>query len=159
VLMGVVKLLNNDYPLQSSLLFTLFSTRKCYMINISGFNYDNAIEDPVVGISIAEMFKKEGLQAYGTRVEQGKRVSCHSHAQDEEWYIILSGEGAIWTADVIDGELKNKRVDVFAKGSVFCIYPNTAHQLAAKTDVEFIFLCPQSHITRDRILFDDIVAE
>ncbi|WP_261369260.1 hypothetical protein [Yersinia mollaretii] len=55
------------------------------------------------------------------------------------------------------GRAKNKRVNGFAKGSVFCIYPNTAHQLIAKTAVEFIFLCPESHITHDRILFDDLV--
>lgn len=129
------------------------------MINFANFNDNNAIEDPLVGISIITMFKKVGLQAYGAKVGQGERVGCHSHTKGEEWYIILSGEGTIWTADVIAGALKNKRLDTFAKGSVFCIYPDTAHQLAATTDVEFIFLCPESHITHDRILFDNIVGE
>ncbi|WP_145571656.1 cupin domain-containing protein [Yersinia bercovieri] len=126
------------------------------MISFSDFNCNNAIADNMVGISITKMIKKEGLRAYGTQLVQGSRVGCHSHTDDEEWYIIISGEGAIWTADVIAGELKNKRVDSFAKGSVFCIYPNTAHQLTAKTDVELVFLCPESHITHDRILFKDI---
>ncbi|CNL04492.1 Uncharacterized conserved protein%2C contains double-stranded beta-helix domain [Yersinia enterocolitica] len=127
------------------------------MINFSDFNCNNAIADNTVGISITNMIKKEGLRAYGTQLARGRCVGCHSHTEDEEWYIIISGEGAIWTADVMAGELKNKRVNGFAKGSVFCIYPNTAHQLIAKTAVEFIFLCPESHITHDRILFDDLV--
>ncbi|KGA45912.1 Uncharacterised protein [Yersinia frederiksenii] len=78
------------------------------MINFSEFNSNNAIEDNMVGIAFTEMFKKNGLRAYGTRVKQGKRVGCHSHVKGEEWYIIISGEGAIWTADVIAGTLKNK---------------------------------------------------
>ncbi|WP_145523023.1 cupin domain-containing protein [Yersinia rohdei] len=129
------------------------------MINFSEFNFNNSIADNVVGISFTEMFNKGGLRAYGTKVEQGNRVGCHYHTEGEEWYIIISGEGAIWTADVIAGMLKNKRVDKFTKGTVFCIYPNTAHQLIASTDVEFVFLCPQSHLTYDRILFDDLVKE
>ncbi|WP_261371533.1 cupin domain-containing protein [Yersinia frederiksenii] len=115
------------------------------MINFSEFNSNNAIEDNMVGIAFTEMFKKNGLRAYGARVKQGKRVGCHSHVKGEEWYIIISGEGAIWTADVIAGTLKNKRIDKFSKGTVFCIYPNTVHQLTAKTDVEFVFYV-QSHI-------------
>lgn len=129
------------------------------MINFSEFNSNNAIEDNMVGIAFTEMFKKNGLRAYGARVKQGKRVGCHSHVKGEEWYIIISGEGAIWTADVIAGTLKNKRIDKFSKGTVFCIYPNTVHQLTAKTDVEFVFLCPESHISHDRILFDDIAND
>ncbi|CNK74408.1 Uncharacterised protein [Yersinia frederiksenii] len=71
------------------------------MINFSEFSTNNAIEDNMVGIAFTEMFKKNGLRAYGTRVKQGTRVGCHSHVKDEEWYIIIFGEGAIWTADVI----------------------------------------------------------
>ncbi|MDR5019992.1 hypothetical protein RF657_16560 [Yersinia rochesterensis] len=49
------------------------------MINFSNFAGNKVKEDPVVGISIIEMFKKEGLQAYGTIIDQGKYVVCHSH--------------------------------------------------------------------------------
>ncbi|HDL7748634.1 TPA: cupin domain-containing protein [Yersinia enterocolitica] len=126
------------------------------MMIFSNFGGNKIKEDHVVGISIIEMFKKKGLQAYGTIIDQGKYVGCHSHTEGEEWYIILSGEGSIWTADVIEGILKNHREDKFSKGSVFCIYPNTAHQLTAKTTVEFVFLCPESHITDDRYMFENI---
>ncbi|AHM73477.1 cupin domain-containing protein [Yersinia hibernica] len=128
------------------------------MIKFSNFNSHKIKEDLAVGISIIEMFKKEGLQAYGTTIDQGKYVGCHSHAEGEEWYIILSGQGSIWTADDIDGILTYYREDKFNKCSVFCIYPNTAHQLIAQTTVEFIFLCPESHITYDRHMFEDIFS-
>ncbi|WP_261369261.1 cupin domain-containing protein [Yersinia mollaretii] len=76
------------------------------MISFSDFNCNNAIADNTVGISITNMIKKEGLRAYGTQLARGRCVGCHSHTEDEEWYIIISGEGAIWTAEVMAGELK-----------------------------------------------------
>ncbi|WP_254044496.1 hypothetical protein, partial [Yersinia pestis] len=53
---------------------------------------------------------------------------------------------------------KDKRVDKCGKGSVFCIYPNATYQLTAETDVEFVFLCPELHVTGDRTLFSDRVS-
>ncbi|KOC88439.1 hypothetical protein [Winslowiella iniecta] len=127
------------------------------MIIFSDFTDGKGSEDELVGISIAPMITQPGLNAYGTTLKMGKRVGCHSHAEGEEWYIILSGEGEIWTADVVDNSLKDRRIDQVSKGSVFCIYPYTAHQLLAKTDIELIFLCPESHITTDRTLFADLI--
>jgi len=127
------------------------------MIIFSDFADGKGSEDALVGISISPMINKPGLNAYGTTIEMGKRVGCHSHAEGEEWYIILSGEGEIWTADVVDNSLKDNRIDKVSKGSVFCIYPETAHQLLAKTDIELIFLCPESHLTTDRTLLADLI--
>lgn len=127
------------------------------MIQFSEFNSAGGKEDQQVGISISSMVKKEGLNAYGTTIGQGRKIGCHSHAQGEEWYIILSGEGEIWTADIMDGKLINSMVNKVAQGSVFCIYANTAHQLVAKSDLALIFLCPESHITCDRTLYADLV--
>lgn len=127
------------------------------MITISDFNIDVAEKDALAGISIAEMVIKDGLCAYGTSLANGRRVTCHSHSEGEEWYIILSGEGQIWTADTDNNQTVNKQVNTIKKGSTFCIYPGTAHQLIALTDLEFIFLCPTTHITSDRTFFDDLI--
>ena len=80
------------------------------MIIFSDFADGKGSEDALVGISISPMINKPGLNAYGTTIEMGKRVGCHSHAEGEEWYIILSGEGEIWTADVGDNSLKDNRI-------------------------------------------------
>jgi len=128
------------------------------VISISDFNIERAEKDQLAGISITEMVIKNGLCAYGTSLAKGKRVTCHSHGEGEEWYIILSGRGTIWTGDSDNDTVKNTRSDPIKSGSVFCIYPGTAHQLIALTDMEFIFLCPPTHITTDRTFFDDIAS-
>jgi len=127
------------------------------MIIFSDFADGKASKDALVGISITPMINKPGLNAYGTTLKSGERIGCHSHAEGEEWYVMLSGEGEIWTADVVDNNLADIRTDKISKGSVFCIYPDTAHQLLAKTDIELIFLCPESHLTTDRTLFADLI--
>lgn len=126
------------------------------MIDVAEFNTLNAKNDPRVNIAIAGLIQKQGINAWGSEIKRGHRVGCHSHSVGEEWYIVLSGEGEIWTADVKGGELYNKRRDLVKAGSVFCIYPGTAHQLRATSDLKFIFLCPSSHLASDRTLFEDL---
>lgn len=116
----------------------------------------NAVYDPVAGIRIAPLQKGTTLNSFGTRMDEGTKVSCHVHTQGDEWYSMLDGEGVIYLADLVDGELKNKRHYPVKKGDTFCISGNTAHQLYAKTQLDFIFLCPDSHLSTDRIVLDDL---
>ncbi|MEY4475711.1 MAG: hypothetical protein RL248_1478 [Pseudomonadota bacterium] len=126
------------------------------MIEFSNFSTDGATKDNSVGISIKHVIDKKGLNAYATLIGAGNKVGCHSHSQGEEWYIILSGDGEIWSGDVVDNEVTNIKKENFSKGCIFCIYQNTAHQLTARNDVELLFLCPDSHLSHDRFCFDDI---
>ncbi|MDC9623854.1 cupin domain-containing protein [Xenorhabdus bovienii] len=126
------------------------------MIDFAKFSTDGATKDDAVGISIKRIIEKDGLNAYATFISAGKKVGCHSHSQGDEWYIILSGDGEIWTGDVVDNEIINIKKEKFSKGCIFCIHQNTAHQLASHNDVELIFLCPKSHLSHDRVGFEDI---
>jgi len=112
--------------------------------------------DTAAGIAIATLASGQQLTSFGTRMQAGKKVSCHSHSEGEEWYIILSGNGRIFLADEDKGTLTNQRAHFARKGDVFCIHPHTAHQLVADTDLDLIFLCSESHLSTDRLIFDDL---
>ncbi|MDN0112738.1 cupin domain-containing protein [Yersinia mollaretii] len=116
----------------------------------------NAVYDPVAGIRIAPLQKGSELNSFGTRMDEGTKVSCHVHEHGDEWYSMLDGEGVIYLANFVDGQLLNKRNYAVKKGDTFCIPSNTAHQLYAKTQLDFIFLCPDSHLSSDRIVFEDL---
>ncbi|MDF7659835.1 cupin domain-containing protein [Erwiniaceae bacterium L1_54_6] len=126
------------------------------MILFSDFHTDGAIKDNSVGISIQNLIRGTEQNLYATVIEAGNKVGCHCHHQGEEWYIILSGEGAVFIAEVNDGVLGDVTETVFKRGSSFCISPDTAHQLVAHTRVELIFLCPPAHLSSDRTGFDSI---
>lgn len=126
------------------------------MIKFNEFSTDGAEEDSAVGISIKEMIQGNGLHAYATAIDEGEKVGCHCHHQGDEWYIILSGKGTIFTSEVREGVLSKISEHTFMKGSIFCILPGTAHQLRAETKVELIFLCPPAHLSFDRTGFNDI---
>lgn len=118
-------------------------------------NLDLATIDPKVGIGIFNLEKGEELQSFGTRMKAGTHVGCHSHQEGDEWYIILDGQGIMHLADVKEGKLTNKREEKVQKGDVLCVKENTGHQLQATTELDLIFLCPTSHLSSDRIMFDD----
>lgn len=124
------------------------------MLKFSDFHINNATMDKAVGISIQNLLKGQEQNLYATVIEAGNKVGCHCHHEGEEWYVILSGEGAVFTAEVKEGCLGHATETVFRQGSSFCISPNTAHQLVAKTRVELLFLCPPSHLTYDRTGFE-----
>lgn len=122
----------------------------------ANFHTDKALKDDSVGISIQNLIRRKQQEAYATVIEAGKKVGCHSHHKGDEWYIILSGTGYIFTAEVEGGLLSPASKTPFERGSIFCISPETAHQLVAHTRVELIFLCPPAHLTQDRMVFDNI---
>lgn len=126
------------------------------MITIAHFSTTNSIADTNVGISITHLIKTEGMNAYATTIHAGEKIGCHAHNEGDEWYIILSGTGKIWTGDVIENHVSNIIVNDFSRGCVFCIGPKTAHQLVAIEHVELLFLCSASHLLGDRICFADL---
>lgn len=126
------------------------------MIKSFGDEVQNAVVDSAVGIAIFKLVDGEALGSYGTRMHAGSRVGCHSHSEGDEWYIILDGEGVIHLADVGGSCLSKQRKIPVKKGDIFVISPKTAHQLEAKTDLELLFLCPPSHLEKDRTSHGDL---
>lgn len=124
---------------------------KNFLTEIGTAKVDNA-----VGIAITTLAGGQNLTSFGTRIKARKKVSCHSHSEGEEWYIILSGDGQIFLADEDNGQLTNHRAYFVSAGDIFCIPPHTAHQLLAHTALDLIFLCPDSHLSTDRLMFDDL---
>lgn len=118
---------------------------------------ESAVYDPLAGIRIAPLQKGAVMNSFGTRMDAGTKVSCHLHTNGDEWYSILDGEGEIYLADMVDGKLINKRHMPVRKGDTFCISQNTAHQLYAKSQLDFIFLCPDSHLGGDRFIQPDLL--
>jgi mannose-6-phosphate isomerase-like protein (cupin superfamily) len=125
---------------------------------IKGFSEElsKAVVDPLVGIGIAELARGETLRSFGTRMAEGKKVGCHAHSQGDEWYIILSGEGTIFLADTDGKNLVNREQYPVKTGDVFCIPQGKAHQLKAVSQLDLIFLCPESHLASDREMFADM---
>lgn len=115
--------------------------------------------DAVAGIAIFEMVHNGPFNAYGSRIQAGAKITCHSHAVGAEWYTILKGEGQIFLADAdpVSGELSNHRSACVSRGSVFCIDAGTAHQLKATTELDLIFFCPRSHLGDDRTVRENLV--
>ncbi|MGG7668089.1 cupin domain-containing protein [Yersinia sp. J1] len=126
------------------------------MIKAFSQEITKAVVDPVVGIGIAELAKGKALNSFGTRIAAGKKVGCHAHFHGEEWYIILAGEGRMYLGDVENQKLVNLRNHDVKQGDIFCIPLGTAHQLQAESQLDLIFLCPNSHLVTDRILFPDM---
>jgi mannose-6-phosphate isomerase-like protein (cupin superfamily) len=126
------------------------------MINFSDFCIADAVKDDAVGISIGALIQGGSIDAYATVIEEGNKVGCHSHHKGEEWYIILAGEGTVFTSDVENGALQKVTGTPFSSGSIFRISAGTAHQLRADKQVKLIFLCPPSHLAQDRTVFSDL---
>lgn len=126
------------------------------MVKFSDFHINNATMDKAVGISIQNLLKGQEQNLYATVIEAGNKVGCHCHHEGEEWYIILSGEGSVFTSKVINCTLSDITKTAFKAGSTFCIAPETAHQLVAHTRVELIFLCPPAHLDHDRLSYENI---
>lgn len=126
------------------------------MIKNFSVGIGSAKVDTAVGIAIAKLSEGQTLTSFGTRMFAGKKVSCHSHSNGDEWYIIISGEGKIFLADENKGVLSNHSSYAVTQGDVFCIHPHTAHQLVAHTTLDLIFLCPESHLSTDRLILEDL---
>ncbi|MCK7068941.1 cupin domain-containing protein [Enterobacter bugandensis] len=116
-----------------------------------------AVHDPIAGIRIAPLQNGTTMNSFGTRMDAGTKVSCHLHTDGDEWYSILDGDGEMYLADLVDGVLTNKRHFSVTKGDTFCITQNTAHQLRAISQLDFIFLCPDSHLGNDRLIQPDLI--
>ncbi|SQA97913.1 Thermophilic glucose-6-phosphate isomerase and related metalloenzymes [Cedecea neteri] len=120
---------------------------------------ENAVYDPVAGIRIARLQNGSEMNAFGTRMDKGAKVSSHVHTQGDEWYSILDGEGVIYLADWVGEVVQNRRHFPVRKGDVFCLQANTAHQIYAHTQLDLIFYCPDTHLGTDRTVLDDLLVQ
>ncbi len=101
-----------------------------------------AIPDLLAGISHAALCGTEEFRLHVTRLEPGTRVKAHRHMEGEELYIIVSGEGLLYTGTV-DESAQTEQV----------------HQLhnTGSGPLVLIFGCPDSHLGADRSIVPDYV--
>ncbi len=118
---------------------------------------DQAKVDDSVNIAIGQLTHDEDTCFYGTQMKAGSKVGCHYHKEGSEVYHILAGEGEIHLTDIAPGNTPfNRRHFTVKKGDTFSVPNNTAHQLKATTDLQLLFSCPQSHLSDDRYIVDDL---
>lgn len=120
-----------------------------------------AIPDVLAGISHAALCGTEEFRLHVTRLEPGTRVKAHRHMEGEELYIIVSGEGLLYTGTVDE----NAQTDwteplAVSPGDTFCIRPKQVHQLhnTGSEPLVLIFGCPDAHLGADRFIVPDYVC-
>ena len=115
--------------------------------------------DDHVGIAIAPLSTGNDFCLFSAEIKSGHRVGCHYHAEGEEIYSTLSGEGIIYTAIVEDdGYVGETKAHAVSSGDSFTIEPGTAHQLQATSDLVLMFVCSPSHIDSDRIMLPSLIS-
>lgn len=118
-----------------------------------------AVPDPAVGISLAHLVGDELFSYYVTQVPPQSKLTAHYHQEDDELYQVIEGKGLIWLADV-----KNNKIcehHEIQAGDTFVVPALTVHQLVnpGTGPLIMMFGCPQSHITSDRKLVDNLRPE
>lgn len=121
-----------------------------------------AIPDPAVGISLAHLLGDELFSYYVTEVPPQYHLAAHFHREGHELYQVIEGKGEIWLADVKKNKLDTQTTQhkVLA-GDTFLVPALTAHQLvnSGPDPLIMLFGCPQSHITSDRKLLENLKFE
>lgn len=121
-----------------------------------------AVPDPAVGISLAHVAGDETFSFYVTKLPPQCQLTAHFHQKGEELYNVVQGTGLIWLACAEnDGSYREKTHQKMAAGDTFMVPELTVHQLVnpGPDSIIMLFGCPQSHITSDRHLVDDLKTE
>lgn len=123
-----------------------------------GKELKRAISDPKVNIAIAHLGGAPESRLHAAMLRPGEKVGAHFHTHGAEIYFILEGNGTIYTGVVTDeGIVANEPVAVYA-GDSFCIEPGQVHQLrnSGEEDLFLLFACPDSHLSDDRTVVEDL---
>lgn len=116
----------------------------------------DATLDPKVGIKIAKLTQDQEFSMHVTEIAPGSKVGSHFHQDGVEVYQILSGKGHMYLAEA-DRQSEIQKLDV-SGGDFFTIKPNVVHQLenSGSDPLVLIFGCPQSHLSADRVICQDL---
>ncbi len=139
----------------------------------------NATVDPAVGIAHGELAGNAAYRLHVTRLQPGAKVKAHFHGEGGEEYLILNGEGTLYTGKIIKDAFQEHYVPSVCQfshvplsfpaivdwntpllvkaGDTFSIAAGTVHQLhnTGSQTLDLIFGCPDSHLSNDRVVVDD----
>ncbi|MBS98329.1 MAG: hypothetical protein CMI01_06595 [Oceanospirillaceae bacterium] len=121
-----------------------------------------AVPDQAVGISLAHLSGDDAFSLYATEIPPGKRLTAHFHQQGDELYQVIKGKGLLWTVDAKASPAPEQQGPAtVVEGDTFIIPPLTVHQLMnpGPEPLVMVFGCPTSHVTTDRQLVENLVAE
>ncbi|MBV8046188.1 MAG: cupin domain-containing protein [Paludibacterium sp.] len=110
--------------------------------------------DTEAGIHIAALTVCDGLTFYLGEIAPGGSVNAHRHGQGDEVYLILSGNGCLYSQT--SGEPAH--CTLLESGDLVRIPSGVAHQLSNQDEapLRLLFVCPDSHLGCDRALHADL---
>lgn len=115
----------------------------------------NAIPDPAVGISLAQLAGNNQFTTYVAEIPSGSCVAAHYHPEGVEIYQILSGKGTMKTGSILPDESMqwNQPVEV-KSGDFFTIHPEVVHQLENNSSEKLILIvtCSPTNLSYNRIV-------
>lgn len=118
----------------------------------------SAEKDPAVGISIARLSGSEQFSLYGAEIAPHSRIAAHYHGSGIEIYLLLEGEGIMYTGKPdSSGSVAWNTPLRLKKGDCFTVSEGEVHQLHNDSDkrVIVVFGCPGSHLSTDRVVVQD----
>lgn len=121
----------------------------------------DAAFDTSVGIAHAPLAGDAACRLHVTRLLPDAKVKAHRHGQGEEFYIITSGRGSLYTGRMADTDILWNDITTVRSGDTFVISAGTVHQLHNTDENEplvLIFVCPDSHLAEDREVVADFVS-
>jgi mannose-6-phosphate isomerase-like protein (cupin superfamily) len=87
----------------------------------------------------------------------------HYHKHGFDFFVVLRGQGILYTADVIDGCISDAGWQhlCLEVNDSYAVAPSQAHclQNATPEDLVFLNVSPAEHMTTDYYVFDDIDHE
>ncbi|MFZ5643688.1 MAG: cupin domain-containing protein [Bacillota bacterium] len=117
--------------------------------------------DPAVGIRIAHLTGSESFSFFGAEIAPHKRIAAHYHKSGEEIYLLIEGEGIMYTGKPdMSGKVEWNPPLILKKGDSFTISQGEVHQLFNDSDnrIIVVFGCPASHLSTDRIIVEGFLS-
>ncbi|TDR73622.1 cupin domain-containing protein [Paludibacterium purpuratum] len=110
--------------------------------------------DLQAGIHIAALACCGALTFYLTDIPPHGSVNAHSHRQGDEIYLILNGEGCLYSQAQGTATLSTP----LRAGDLLRIPSGHAHQLVnlGEQPLRLLFVCPNSHLSHDRIMHPNL---
>jgi mannose-6-phosphate isomerase-like protein (cupin superfamily) len=113
----------------------------------------NAPLDKKAGIKLIKLTGDENISVYAAEIAPKTKLNPHFHSHGIETYQIFKGNGIM----KIGKRTNNNTVEWIEsinvqEGDCFCISEGSVHQLinASLETLQAIFLCPESHLGKDR---------
>ena len=127
------------------------------MINIYQI-MEEGHKDPQVGIKIVKLQGSSDYALYAGEIDGYKRVGAHYHTQGSEIYQVLEGSGKMYFGKPTAASVEWQSPIEVTAGDCFTVEENQAHQLVNPNPQRLVilFICPEAHLSSDRIIVEGI---